>query len=246
MRDILIIIPTRSSGGTRVDSLRRLIESWRKTTEGYSDIMTVLDDDDKENYVGALNPIGHHVVMRRTNLVNKLNTAVKMTVKEYKIICFVGDDVVFQTPGWEKQIVDYMNVNGPCVAYCNDLLQGGNLPNNVFLSSEIVEALGYMCPPELKHYYIDNFWKDLGIRLGRMKYFPDIVIEHMHWSNNKMPKDELYTESERMMGEDQQAFDKYRAERFDSDIRKIAEFWATRTLDANKDEIDNLLKKYPL
>jgi hypothetical protein len=223
MRDILIIIPTRSSGGTRVASLRRLIESWRKTTEGYSDLMTVTDEDDHHHYKDVLPPMGHAIIMPQAHLVKKLNLAAMAILNEYRIICFVGDDVVFQTPGWEKQIVDHMKVNSPCVAYCNDLLQGENLPNNVFLSSEIVEALGYMCPPELKHYYIDNFWKDLGIRLGHrgLKYFPDIVIEHMHWSNGKMEKDQLYTESERMMGEDRQAFDKYRIERFDSDIQKI-------------------------
>lgn len=224
MRDILIIIPTRSSGGTRVQSLDRLIKSWRKTTYGYSDIMTVVDDDDHDNYRDVLPPIGHHMILRRTNLVNKLNRAAQEVVDKYHTLCFVGDDVVFHTEGWDERITDWMLGNHPGVCYCNDLLQGENLPNNVFLSSEIVKAQGYMVPPVMKHYYIDNYWKDLGIRLGSIKYFPDIIIEHLHWSNNKAEKDELYSESEKMMGEDQRAFDKYRAEQFDSDIEKIKEY----------------------
>jgi hypothetical protein len=224
MRDILIIIPTRSSGGTRVQSLDRLIKSWRKTTYGYSDIMTVVDDDDHENYRDVLPPMGHHMIMRRTNLVNKLNRAAEEVLDDYHTLCFVGDDVVFHTDGWDEKIAGYMSANEPAVCYCNDLLQGENLPNNVFISSEIVKAQGYMVPPVMKHYYIDNYWKDLGIRLGNIKYFPDIIIEHLHWSNNKAEKDELYSESEKMMGEDQRAFDRYRVEQFDSDIKKIKEY----------------------
>lgn len=233
MRDILIIIPTRSSGGTRVQSLDRLVKSWRKTTHGYSDIITVVDDDDWHHYtdpVNVLPPMGHNLIMPQTNLVNKLNRAAIELMDRYHTLCFVGDDVVFETDGWDERIVDWMLGHHPGVCYCNDLLQGENLPNNVFLSSEIVKAQGYMVPPEMKHYYIDNYWKDLGIRLGNLKYFPDIVIEHLHWSNGKSEKDQLYSESENMMERDRQAFDKYRAERFDSDIKKIAEQWATRTI----------------
>jgi hypothetical protein len=224
MRDILIIIPTRSSGGTRVQSLDRLIKSWRKTTYGYSDIMTIVDDDDHEHYRDVLPPTGHHMIMRRTNLVNKLNRAAEEVLDDYHTLCFVGDDVVFHTDGWDERITDWMLGNHPGICYCNDLLQGENLPNNVFISSSIIKAQGYMVPPVMKHYYIDNYWKDLGIRLGKIKYFPDIIIEHLHWSNNKAEKDSLYSESEKMMEEDRQAFDKYRIEQFDSDIKKIKEY----------------------
>lgn len=226
MRDILIIIPTRSSGGTRVQSLDRLIKSWRKTTYGYSDIMCVFDKDDVHNYTDILPPLGQSWVMDRMLLVDKLNKVATQPqlLENYHTLCFVGDDVVFETEGWDEQITDWMLGHHPGVCYCNDLLQGENLPNNVFLSSKIVKAQGYMVPPVMKHYYIDNYWKDLGIRLGSIKYFPDIIIEHLHWSNNKAEKDELYSESEKMMGEDQRAFDKYRAEQFDSDIEKIKEY----------------------
>jgi hypothetical protein len=226
MRDILIIIPTRSSGGTRVQSLDRLIKSWRKTTYGYSDIMCVFDKDDVHHYTDILPPLGQSWVMERDCLVGKLNKVATQPqlLANYHTLCFVGDDVVFETDGWDERITDWMLGHHPGVCYCNDLLQGENLPNNVFLSSEIVKAQGFMCPPELKHYYIDNYWKDLGIRLGSIKYFPDIIIEHLHWSNNKSEKDALYSESEKMMGEDQRAFDKYRMEKFDSDIQKIKSY----------------------
>lgn len=221
MRDILIIIPTRSSGGTRVQSLDRLIKSWRKTTYGYSDLAIIMDDDDYKNYGDIFPPMAKLHVGPRLNLVQKLNLTAAHYTDEYHTLCFVGDDVVFETEGWDERITDWMLGHHPGVCYCNDLLQGENLPNNVFLSSEIVKAQGYMVPPVMKHYYIDNYWKDLGIRLGNIKYFPDIIIEHLHWSNGKSEKDQLYSESEKMMAEDQKAFDNYRAERFDSDIKKI-------------------------
>lgn len=224
MRDILIIIPTRSSGGTRIESIKRLFKSWRETTDGYSDILVCMDDDDYQQYIQILPPTSIIQIRSNMKLVEKLNIAAMNYADRYKIVCFVGDDVVFKTEGWEKEVVEWMEKNKPGVCYCNDLLQEETLPNNVFLSSEIVLAMGYMVPSSIQHYYIDNFWKDLGIRLSKLKYFPDIIIEHMHWSNDKAEKDALYTESEKMMETDRQAFDKYRVQKMAEDIEKIKNY----------------------
>jgi hypothetical protein len=231
MRDILMIIPSRSSNGKRIASLQRLIQSWRKTTNGSSDLLLVLDHDDAHHYFGGwIPPMVGVTIIPRMKLAPKLNYVIEgfVTVGGYKTIGFVGDDVVFQTEDWEAEIVKWHDSNVG-ISYCNDLLQGETLPNNVFISAEIVQALGFMVPRELQHYYIDNFWKDLGIRLGKLKYFPDTIIEHMHWSNSKSEKDELYTESEKMMGQDQQAFDKYRELAMAADVQKIKNYDSRRT-----------------
>jgi len=83
--------------------------------------------------------------------------------------------------------------SAPHVVYGNDLFQGANLPTAAFLNSSLVQALGYMAPPVLKHLYADNFWMGLGQRLGGLVYLDDVVIEHMHPIASKGTWDEGYT-----------------------------------------------------
>jgi len=220
IKKIGILVPTRDN---RL-SLRDLIQSWRDTTDGYSFLLLGIDDDQALLYQDLMNEtikedgIWPIFVGERMKLCPKLNYIADIV--DTSIVGFVGDDVVFRTKEWEKEIVSWMEENhGIC--YCNDLLQGENLPNNVFIDKSIIDSMGYMVPPTLKHYYCDNFWKDLGIRLGSIKYFPDIIMEHKHWSNGKAEKDELYKESEKLLGEDCAAYQEYVNSTMTNDVEKI-------------------------
>lgn len=186
----------------------------------------VLDRDDHEQYNDVKKEGVEWVAtgIGRKTLVEKLNNFSPGWGDEgYLGVSFMGDDCVFMTPGWELPIIEWLQSNtGLC--YCNDLLQGENLPNNVFIHVDVISALGFMAPPELKHYYIDNYWKDLGIRLGKLNYFPEIIIEHRHWSNNKEVKDATYTEAEKLMGADRETWDKYRITKLAEDVQRIQSY----------------------
>ena len=95
------------------------------------------------------------------------------------------------------------------MVYCNDLLQKERLPNNIFIHSSIIKTLGFMCPRVLDHYYIDNYWKDLGVRTNLLHYFPEIVIEHLHWTEGKAEKDALHEEMEKTIKVDKGAYAQY-------------------------------------
>lgn len=223
-KEIIVIVPSRG----RPDNAERLVESWKNTTQGKSLILFVLDGDDYQQYNTFVTISGIETVVipkKRELLTAKLNMFCEDWEEEgAEVISFMGDDCVFLTPGWEDRILEWQRENkGIC--YCNDLLQGENLPNNVFIHNDIVSALGFMAPPVLQHYFIDNYWKDLGIRLGKLKYFPEIVIEHRHWSNGKSQKDETYIQAENtLMGTDRAAWDKYRETELANDVQKIKDY----------------------
>jgi hypothetical protein len=216
MDEILIVVPSKG----RPEMMQSFIESWQLTTSGKSDILVGLDDDDetKTKYPISVN----RALMVNGYELNKKNNilATYGASKGYPIIGCLSDDFIFHTKGWEDQIIEWQEVNkGIC--YGNDLLQGANLPTAPFIHSSIITALGYAAPPELIHYYIDNYWLELGMRLDKLKYFPDIIIEHKHWSSGKSIKDETYSNSEKLMTQDRETWDKYRETKLSEDVKKI-------------------------
>jgi hypothetical protein len=92
-------------------------------------------------------------------------------------------------------ITDALTELGSGIAYGNDLLQGERLPTAAFMTSDIIRTLGWMCPPTLEHLYIDNAWLELGRAMGRLRYLPDVVLEHLHPDAGKAQQDQTYAEA---------------------------------------------------
>jgi hypothetical protein len=95
------------------------------------------------------------------------------------------------------------------VFYGDDLLQRSALATAVCLDARIVQLLGYFAPPLLTHLFADNFWMDLGRELGTLKYFPNIIFEHLHPHLQKTRLDEMYVESNSFFQEDQIKYEQY-------------------------------------
>lgn len=225
---IYILIPTRD----RPETIWRLIDSWlrERDNNGNSELIIIVDSDQKELYHKLFEEIhmGINVVIIKKGykLVPKLNIVANAVINgefgEVLGIGFMGDDCVFRT-SWETEIVRQLK-ESKGFAYANDLLKGEEIPNNVFIHRDIIEKLGFMCPKVLQHYYIDNYWKDLGIKIHNIRYFPNIIIEHMHHSNGKARKDDLYKRSEVLLDIDKLAYDDYLLSgKMQKDVNKILE-----------------------
>jgi len=110
---------------------------------------------------------------------------------------------------------------GTGIVYGNDLLQGEMIPTAVFMTADIVKALGYFCPPTLLHMYLDNSWKDWGQGADCLRYLPDVIIEHMHPGTGKGSFDSVYAESNILMTPDHTRYLEYRDAFLQDDIAKI-------------------------
>lgn len=218
----LLIVPSRG----RVDNCLRLLDAWDKTATR-SDLVFAIDDDEVELY----QPLAERIVQEfdyvevqsapRMGMAGTLNFWAEKYADYYDYIAFMGDDHLPITVGWDKTLCEAIGDKAG-VAYANDLLQGENLPTSVVLSSSIVKTLGWMSPPTLKHLFMDNFWKAIGERLGNITYFPDVIIEHLHYTNGKAVHDERYqaVNTAEMHNHDQEAFTEYLA-RIDDDVARI-------------------------
>ena len=97
------------------------------------------------------------------------------------IVGFMGDDHRPRTVDWDLEISKAAHVaNNKCVLYGNDLIQGANLPTAVAMTTDIIKALGYFCPPGLMHLYLDDAWREIGREVGKLLYMPQVIIEHCH------------------------------------------------------------------
>lgn len=164
-----MICPSRN----HPDKAAKLRANFRATRGEDTKLVFALDDDDSTvpdyPYKVDIGP--------SRDPVSALNRAALRQTSKY--VGFVADDNRFITDGWDTLAIQHLEEMGGGVVYGDDLVDPGALPNTVFLSSSIVQTLGYMVPPDLTHGCFDNFWFDIGEGIGKLRYVPEIVIQHL-------------------------------------------------------------------
>jgi hypothetical protein len=78
------------------------------------------------------------------------------------------------------------------MVYGNDLLQGSRLCTEVVMDARYIQQLGYMAHPDFTHLFIDDVWMYMGRRKNNIHYLENVVIEHLHYTNQKAEVDDLY------------------------------------------------------
>ena len=190
MRNMAILVPSRH----RPHNIGELIKSLDET-ETESDLIVIVDDDDKfmDQYLELGCDI--FVVERKgKGMAKPLNFAARHFAHKYRHFCFLGDDHRPRTKNWDTHFINALDELGTGLVYGNDLLQGENLATAIAMTGDIVKALGGMVPPEMIHLYLDNFWMQLGKDLGAMKYMGHIILEHLHPIAGKAEWDAGYKE----------------------------------------------------
>lgn len=142
----------------------------------------------------------------------------------------LDDDHRPRTVGWDTAYLEALRELGTGIVYGNDLLQGERLPTAPAMTANIVQALGFMAPPTLRHLYCDNFWHDLGDAANCLRYLPGAVVEHMHPAAGKAQMDDGYrlANSPERYRDDGVAYEAYRAGQFLMDVAKVQALQAVK------------------
>ena len=206
---LLVMVTTRG----RRQQVERLLESFRETTDS-ADVIFVMDPDDEDTYEGIewKDALVSTLSPRGTN-VEKLNRTAQAFWDDYDALMFVGNDHVFRTEHWDTILLRELEKMGNTGMVYPDDKRRNDIPEIIMISSDIVKALGHFAEPTLSHYYIDNVWAELGKRSGLLRYVPEAVIEHLHYSIDPgTERDELYRYAEEWFGKpDLQGFHQWRA-----------------------------------
>lgn len=233
MADLLVIVPSRG----RPENVVRLIGAWKATVRDDAKLFVVTDPDDPtaDDYhglqIGADDDRFGHIILdprgerlRLGGILNYIGYAYACE-PDVPVLGFVGDDHLPRTEGWDTAVLAALHDLGSGIVYGDDLLQGQKLPTAVFMTSDIIRTLGWMVPPGLVHLYIDDAWRELGAAMGRLKYLPDVVIEHMHPAAQKASWDHRYAEvnAPEVAAADKATFDAWMAEGLPAAMAKLRE-----------------------
>jgi hypothetical protein len=215
MSKLLLIVPTKG----RPDKHLEFYESF-KINSTMTDLVFVLSHGDVD--YPRIPGVKYETVDSPT-MSGKLNNIAVKYANDYDYIAFMGDDVRIRTNAWDAKMLDGISSVRNAIAYGNDLYQGENLPTAVLMDTNIIKTLGFMSPPDFKHLYIDNYWKSLGTRLLSLKYFSEIILEHLHFTIGKAVEDDTYRESSSQEAflEDRDAYNNYILNKLENDVAKL-------------------------
>lgn len=214
--ELLVIVPSRG----RPQNIERLLQAWEDT--GAEAELEIAIDDDDPTLDAYLKLRVNKTIGPRLGMIGSLNEQATRVAPCFDAVGFLGDDHTPRTHGWDKTICAELAAMGTGIVYGNDLFQRAMLPTAVFMTSDIVQALGYMAPPFLQHMHADNFWLDCGREINRISYLDAVVIEHMHPQAGKAPMDDGYGHVWPMMQADADAYAAYKADgRFAADVAKL-------------------------
>lgn len=183
--ELTVIVPSRG----RPEAVEEMAKAFEATVSGDGvHLLFAVDADDPQlrDYRDATIRMGLHLYVSENpegTMVACLNRAARDAVAYDHFpyaVAFMGDDHRPRTAGWDAAYLDALRRLGTGMVYGNDLVQGERLPTQVAMTADIVRALGWMAPPALSHMYVDNFWRDLGVHAGCMRYMQDVVVEHLH------------------------------------------------------------------
>ena len=217
MSDLCVFLPTRK----RPEMAQRCIDSFRETkTLDSTDLILVVDDDD-DSYPDDIGC--DRITLTRGTLVTAVNGAAAFLAPHYDALFLAADDLMFVTQGWDEVMLAALEDLGGTGIVMPDGKRRYDVPEHPLISSDWVTELGHFAEPALGHFYVDNVWAELGKRTGLIRFCPEAVIEHRHYSVcPETVHDEVYREAEDAHGgPDLEAFRQWQADRMPFEVARL-------------------------
>lgn len=210
----MIILPSKQ----RPENLKRFIRLY-KETDGSLPIHVIFNADDACYYNDIETPVHWKRVSVPTG--TNLGSIFDLIFKKYPNEPYYGmvaDDVTPQTKGWDTTMAEICQPN-KIVWGCDDL-QNERLPVHPFIGGDLIRKLGWWAAPGLKHWYVDNVWKNVADSLDCGVYLPYVKMTHCHPVNGRAILDRTYREQPDHMA-DERVYRKFIDEQLPGIINRI-------------------------
>lgn len=200
------LLPSRG----RPTSIPRFFKAWRDTEASTPGILC-LDEDDAPKYEGVLDdlPDTWQVSIKPRFASLGLNTNEYFwQYRQEPWYGLLADDAVPVSKHWDLKLIEAAGNDG--LSCCWDGINNGtNLGSSPCIAGNFARRLGWIIYPGLARIYGDNILFELAQKQGVLRYLPDVIVEHWHFSNGKSPMDETYRKTG--AGNDQFIYETWKA-----------------------------------
>jgi hypothetical protein len=150
------------------------------------------DDPQKDDYIKMFKEMNHtgYIVepwQPTSYLWNRLSDIAKG-----ELLCLMGDDVVFETKGWDKRIEEEASKYSDGIYVITTLDGRKEDDKNLGCPHPVVnkkwkETLGFFLPPQFMHRYLDTYTKRLAQSIDRYIQIWDVRFRHQKSLTSKDP-----------------------------------------------------------
>lgn len=213
----LVLCPSRG----RPDAAKALAASFEETRrDPGSRLVFIVDKDD----VRRLRYPDPYVVPPHGDMGGALREAAAdpVLVGDATSVGVVGDDCRFRTPGWDVSLDGWLTGHVG-IAWPDD---GWDHPwsseekaAHWWVSRPIFDAFG-IAPPT-HHLFMDDYWAVLAKAADCGRYFPDVLVEHLHPMAGKAPEDDTYRRHRRFVIRDRRWWHVWQRDAKARDARRL-------------------------
>ena len=198
------ILPSRG----RPQNIARFIDAYEKTGASTPVWMRFDDDDPQQKY-----DIPHNWVIETgpRKPLSEIYNDFFLSHKNLMWYGFIADDVVPVTANWDYGLINLAKSDGMAVPQGGDTT--GGVPHFV-LGGGLVRSIGWLALPGLDRIYIDTVWGDIAKERNVLRFAPEIILEHRHFSNKKAIFDKTYKKYRKK--EDKIVYNTWKGERNDN------------------------------
>lgn len=101
---------------------------------------------------------------------------------DYEFYTVINDDIIFETPLWDKELAKKGNVS-----HGTDAVEGALNGQFLMVDGDFCRSLGWLQMPTLNRYAGDVVWRFLGENTGTLRYVPEVKICH-NWDGCSQPE----------------------------------------------------------
>lgn len=184
----MIILPTMY----RRANLERFVKSYQQTGASLP-VWVILDWNNYGQYAGMSLPDSFKVI--RVSSGARVGEIFNNIFRYYPKEDFYGimaDDVVPETYRWDILLKEACSTDK--IAWGFDGGHDETLPRHPFIGGDLVRKMGFLCVPGLKHWYVDDGWRDIATGLDCGVYRPEIRMVHHHPTVGLSSQDRTYSE----------------------------------------------------
>jgi len=216
---ISILCPSRG----RPKLAKKMVETALSTAENEIEILLYLNADDP-TLTEYLDSIPNKFIEVGPDRSPGYTWNLLAEEAKYEILFLIGDDVWFETPGWDKLVIaefDKIPDKIACIYPMTPGLDAEEHNPHFCLHKNWIRVLGYFVPPHFWHWYVDTWTRVIAQKLNR-----SIIMENfslpilLHYDDETAQRSHHFRRREK----DQYLWEKTKTRWLNADVRALQDY----------------------